>query len=116
MEKSTMHIAVGDSAGGLLVAVGYARESILIQHDPLSVGPLRRLKSLDEWRAVREEFWDRIGAVRRTAAAGETFLEGSKNFTEANGIDEWVAGVHLDSRAAGIWFRHGETLVAGSAA
>jgi hypothetical protein len=56
------------------------------------------------------------GCEVRLTAAGEAFLEGSKNFVEVNGIDEWVAGVHLDSRTHEVWFRNKGTLVAGSAA
>jgi hypothetical protein len=55
------------------------------------------------------------GCEVRLTSAGEAFLEGNKNFVEVNGIDEWVAGVHLNSRTREVWFRNGETLVAGGA-
>ena len=54
------------------------------------------------------------GCEVQLAAAGEAFQEGRRNFVEVNGIDEWVAGVHLDSRTGDVWFRDGEALVKGS--
>ena len=42
---------------------------------------------------------------------GEDVLAGRKNFTEHNGIDAWVAGVHLDAAAGRVWFRQGDGLV-----
>jgi hypothetical protein len=59
------------------------------------------------------------GAYRGWAAhltkAGEAFLRGERNFVEINGIDEWVAGVHLDSRAGQVWYRDGATIVVAGA-
>ena len=42
---------------------------------------------------------------------GENVLAGRKNFVEHNGIDAWVAGVHLDAAAGNVWFREGADLV-----
>lgn len=42
---------------------------------------------------------------------GEAVLDGRANFLDANGIDDWVAGVHLDSRAGRVWVRRGDDLV-----
>jgi hypothetical protein len=55
------------------------------------------------------------GCDARLTTAGEAFLEAQSNFVEVNGIDEWVAGVHLDSMTGDVWFRDGETLVKGNA-
>ena len=38
-------------------------------------------------------------------------LAGRRNFVELNGVDDWVGGVHLDSRTGVVWFRRGEELV-----
>ncbi|HEY7681403.1 MAG TPA: DUF1835 domain-containing protein [Gemmatimonadales bacterium] len=43
-------------------------------------------------------------------ASGTAVLAGRSNFVELNGIDEWIGGVHLDSRAGDIWFRSGAEL------
>lgn len=53
-------------------------------------------------------FWR--SAVRLTAA-GERILEGGTNFVVLNGLDDWVGGVHLDSRAGNVWYHHNGTLV-----
>ena len=53
--------------------------------------------------------------LRETAVhltpAGEAVLAGEANAVEWNGIDDWVGGVHLDSRAGRVWYRRGRTLV-----
>jgi hypothetical protein len=49
----------------------------------------------------------------RLTENGEALLAGNGNAVEWNGIDDWVAGVHLDSRAGRVWFRNGQTLVTG---
>ena len=35
---------------------------------------------------------------------GEQFLKAELNFVELNGIEDWVGGVHLDSRVGDVWF------------
>ncbi len=44
--------------------------------------------------------------------AGEDIIKGRTNFVHLNGIDEWVAGIHLQSSQSRIWFRQGNTLIA----
>lgn len=44
---------------------------------------------------------------------GRAVLNGEANAVELNGIDDWVAGVHLDSKAGRVWFyRDGELVLA----
>jgi hypothetical protein len=47
----------------------------------------------------------------RVTATGEDLLAGRQNFVELNGIDDWVGGVHLDSRRGAVWFRRGKKLM-----
>ena len=42
---------------------------------------------------------------------GEEVLRGDDNFVDHNGIDAWIAGVHLDAAAGNVWFRQGAGLV-----
>ncbi|HEU4389904.1 MAG TPA: DUF1835 domain-containing protein [Blastocatellia bacterium] len=54
MQGTQIHIVNGESAGGTLrLAIQCGAESLLVMHDVLSVGPLSRVESLDEWRALR---------------------------------------------------------------
>ncbi|HEX5043735.1 MAG TPA: DUF1835 domain-containing protein [Candidatus Polarisedimenticolaceae bacterium] len=46
---------------------------------------------------------------------GEDVLAGRKNFVDHNGIDTWVAGVHLDVSQGRVWFREGAGLVRAEA-
>lgn len=43
--------------------------------------------------------------------AGRAVLNGEANAVALNGIDDWVAGVHLDSKAGRVWFRRDGELV-----
>lgn len=61
MPRTHLFIVNGDSAAGSLrQALGLAPESILVQHDVLSCGPLLPVESLEQWRTVRAQFWRRI--------------------------------------------------------
>ncbi|HZL18642.1 MAG TPA: hypothetical protein VFG23_12945, partial [Polyangia bacterium] len=47
----------------------------------------------------------------RLTPFGERILDGRANFLERNGIDEWVAGVHLQSEAGRVWLeREGDVI------
>jgi hypothetical protein len=54
------------------------------------------------------------GTEVRLTQHGEAILAGKGNAVEWNGIDEWVAGVHLDSRNGRVWFHTEQTLVPGA--
>jgi hypothetical protein len=45
------------------------------------------------------------GCEVRLTEAGEAFLDGRMNFVKENGIDDWVAGVHLNSQTREVWYR-----------
>jgi hypothetical protein len=61
MTGATINIVCGDSAAGALVASRrVSANSILIQPDILSCGPLLNYQSLEEWRTEREQFWQQI--------------------------------------------------------
>ena len=42
---------------------------------------------------------------------GQRVLEGKANFVDANGIDDWVFGVHLQSEAGRVWFHRDGNLI-----
>lgn len=45
---------------------------------------------------------------------GRAVLRGKANAVRLNGIDDWIAVVHLGSRAGHVWFNQDGTLVAGT--
>jgi hypothetical protein len=47
----------------------------------------------------------------RLTSFGERVLDGKANFLDANGIDDWVAGVHLNSAAGRVWVHDGGQLI-----
>lgn len=42
---------------------------------------------------------------------GRAVLRGKANAVRLNGIDDWIAGVHLESRAGRVWFNRSGTLM-----
>ena len=44
---------------------------------------------------------------------GDQIVRGELNFVELNGIDDWVAGEHLDSRVNDVWFHRDGLLIRG---
>jgi hypothetical protein len=53
------------------------------------------------------------GTEARLTPDGERFLKTELNFVELNGIDDWVGGVHLDSRVGNVWFHQDRRIVRG---
>jgi hypothetical protein len=51
------------------------------------------------------------GTEVRLTHHGEAILAGKGNAVEWNGIDDWVGGVHLDSRNGRVWFHRDQTLI-----
>ncbi len=47
----------------------------------------------------------------RLTPFGQRVLDGKANFVDANGIDDWVFGVHLQSEAGRVWFHRDGDLV-----
>lgn len=93
MENRQIHIVNGDSAGGVLrLALGCSAESILIDHDLLSVGPLPRVKSLDEWRTLRAAFWDRFDPRLRTSDYSRDLLSHVDPLRNCEAVSVWVGG------------------------
>lgn len=45
------------------------------------------------------------GTEARLTELGHEILAGRAHFARLNGIDDWIAGVHLDSRAGATWIR-----------
>ena len=43
---------------------------------------------------------------------GERVLAGELNSVRLNGIDDWVAGIHLESTADRVWFQRNGIIVA----
>ena len=58
---------------------------------------------------------DDINDIRKCqvalTSAGESVLAGKSNAVVLNGIDDWVLGVHLDSRSGSVWYLEDGTLV-----
>ncbi|HMF39633.1 MAG TPA: DUF1835 domain-containing protein [Polyangia bacterium] len=47
----------------------------------------------------------------RLTPFGQRILDGKANFVDANGIDDWVFGVHLQSEAGRVWFHRDGNLI-----
>jgi hypothetical protein len=53
------------------------------------------------------------GTEARLTPVGEQIAKGELNFVQLNGIEDWIGGVHLDSRGGNVWFHRNETIVRG---
>jgi hypothetical protein len=51
------------------------------------------------------------GLVASLTQAGKEVLSRAANAVHLNGIDDWVAGVHLDSSAGTVWFARGDQII-----
>ncbi len=51
------------------------------------------------------------GTDARLTEAGELFLAGDWDFIEKNGINDWVGGVHLDSKSGNVWYYHNGLII-----
>jgi hypothetical protein len=51
------------------------------------------------------------GTLVHLTRDGEDVLAGRANAVEWNGVDDWIGGVHLDSRRGRVWFHKDHTLV-----
>jgi hypothetical protein len=93
MKSTHIHIVLGESAGGTLVhRLGYSPRAMLVQHDPLSVGPLPRLRSLDEWRRVRAAFWNGLYCGSRGPEYPRDLLLCADKLRKCDAITVWVGG------------------------
>ena len=111
MHGGWLHVVCGDSAAMSLrasgdpdVRTGLARwDEELLRHAPGTPVELvgRALRANEAW----------LDPVGDLVLFGEDVLAGRKNFVDHNGIDTWVAGVHLDAAAGRVWFRQGADLV-----
>lgn len=54
------------------------------------------------------------GALVHLTRNGEDVLAGNANAIEWNGVDDWIGGVHLDSRHGRVWFHKDHTLIRSS--
>src|SRR5215813_8874397 len=106
MEGTQIHIVNSESAGGvLLLALGCGRESILVQDDVLSVGPLPRVNSLHEWRTLRQAFWERIGDEWQYFDYGRDLLSHASELRKCDATTIWVGGGASDQLLL-LWIVH----------
>jgi hypothetical protein len=53
------------------------------------------------------------GTEARLTSDGERYLKAELNFVELNRIQDWVGGVHLDSRVGNVWFHQDKKVLRG---
>src|ERR1700747_314855 len=91
MPHARFHIVNGDSAAGSLrESFGSDPESILVQHDVLSCGPLPSFESLEQWRQLREQFWQRIWDISLSSHHLHDLLSNAQQLRGAKAIFLWM--------------------------
>jgi len=91
MPHTQLFVVNGDSAAGSLRhGLGLGPESILVQHDVLSCGPLPPFESLAQWRKVRDEFWRGIGDGPDSSDSPYNVLHNDEELRQADRVLLWV--------------------------
>jgi len=91
MPCARLFIVNGQSAAGSLrQALTLHPESILVQHDVLSCGPLPPFESLAHWRKVRAEFWRRNGDIRAASDLPRDLLQNAEELRNTEGVSLWM--------------------------
>ena len=91
--RRELHIAPGTAAGGSIQhALNLPAGSLLDNQDLLSCGPLHPLRTLDEWRHIREEYLRTLYAEFPFSFAEfhRDLLTNSKIVREAETVTVWV--------------------------
>jgi len=106
--------AKGPSAARIIGhTMGYAMDSPDWVGDVYLFHRLRRLDAADLPHPLLSLNQPRAPMRETTVEitdTGRAVLSGKANAVRLNGIDDWIAGVHLDSRAGRVWFNRGGTL------
>jgi len=91
MLPSQLCIVNGDSAAASLCqAFGLDPESVLVQHDVLSCGPLPALEPIEQWRRLREQFWQQICNVPTSPPLSRDLLRNTDRLREAQAVLLWL--------------------------
>ena len=86
-----LNVTNGDSSAGTLrVGLPCEPEEMLVQHDVLSRGPLRRFQSLEEWRRVRGEFWNSIDCGQSFFEPSRDLMSNAQELRDREGIVLWI--------------------------
>jgi Domain of unknown function (DUF1835) len=103
-DSRELHIAPGASAGGTIKsALNLPSGCLLDSLDVLSVGPLFRFQTLDDWRAAREQYWRSIADVDFSLSEyPRDILRHTERVSEADSITVWI-GTGLSDQMLFIW-------------
>src|SRR5258705_7770359 len=100
-----LHIAPGSSAGGCMEqALNLPRGSLLDNRDLLSCGPLLPLRTLDEWKRIREEYLQALTPESPFFFADfhRDLLTNASTIQEAESVTVWV-GTGLSEQLLLVW-------------
>jgi Domain of unknown function (DUF1835) len=100
-----LHIGPGASAGGCMKqALNLPRGSLLDNQDFLSCGPLLPLRTLDEWRRIREEYLQTLSPEFPFSFADypRDLLTNTQTIQEAESVTVWV-GTGLAEQLLLVW-------------
>jgi hypothetical protein len=88
-----LHIAPGTSAGGCMKqAFNLPAGSLLDDQDLLSIGPLPPLRTIDEWRRIRQEYLQTLYPEFPFSFADfqRDLLSNTQSLREANSVTLWI--------------------------
>jgi len=87
-----LHVILGDHAADTFDEAFAARESLLIDRDVLCCGPTRRCNSLDEWQAMRHQYWTGLlPMATEQPLTDRGFLDDMARLRDAPRLTIWAA-------------------------
>jgi hypothetical protein len=93
-----LHLFTGDApAETVRASLKIPAADALIQHDVISVGPVKPFASRDEWIRTRDDFWDTVGAAAELEEFPHDLVIEAERMRDASRLVLWV-GAGLSDR------------------
>jgi hypothetical protein len=95
---ANLHLFTGDHAAETIrSALRIGPDEFLIQHDVISVGPVKAFASRDEWLRTRDDFWEGVGGAPDLEEFPHDLVIEAERLASASRLVIW-AGAGLSDR------------------
>jgi hypothetical protein len=98
------------AAGSFREAITPTRGELIANDDALSCGPLTALRSIEDWSALRQGFWNSIVSDTQSRSVERTLTENAAALRDAESIVVWL-GLSADEQLHLAWFAQFRKLI-----